>query len=107
MLNGIWPTLTEIVQTKAVYSRLVFVRQVAPLAQLDRASDYESEGYRFDSCGVYFFSPNSPELLHSAVNSGSGLQTLLWGLVATPVSRAFSLRIVELRFDDSCPNLAT
>jgi len=56
---------------------------------------------------VYFFSPNSPELLHSAVNSGSGLQTLLWGLVATPVSRAFSLRIVELRFDDSCPNLAT
>jgi hypothetical protein len=22
---------------------------------LDRASDYESEGYRFDSCGVYFF----------------------------------------------------
>jgi hypothetical protein len=29
--------------------------QLAPLAQLDRASDYESEGYRFDSCGVYFF----------------------------------------------------
>ncbi len=26
----------------------------APLAQLDRASDYESEGYRFDSCGVYW-----------------------------------------------------
>ena len=28
----------------------------APLAQLDRASDYESEGYRFDSCGVYLIS---------------------------------------------------
>ena len=29
----------------------------APLAQLDRASDYESEGWRFESSGVCFFLP--------------------------------------------------
>ena len=27
----------------------------APLAQLDRASVYGTEGYRFESCEVYFF----------------------------------------------------
>ncbi len=35
--------------------QVILLKQLAPLAQLDRASDYESEGYRFDSCGVYFF----------------------------------------------------
>ncbi len=29
----------------------------APLAQLDRASDYESEGREFESLRVHFFSP--------------------------------------------------
>jgi hypothetical protein len=33
----------------------IFLRkQVAPLAQLDRASVYGTEGYRFEPCGVYF-----------------------------------------------------
>ena len=27
----------------------------APIAQLDRVLDYESSGYRFDSCWVHFF----------------------------------------------------
>ena len=27
---------------------------VAPIAQLDRVLDYESSGYRFDSCWVHF-----------------------------------------------------
>jgi hypothetical protein len=32
----------------------------APLAQLDRASDYESEGREFESLRVHFFSFNPP-----------------------------------------------
>src|SRR6184192_3738845 len=34
------------------------LRQNAPLAQLDRASDYESEGQRFDSSRAYNPRPN-------------------------------------------------
>ena len=33
-----------------------FLRNNAPVAQLDRVSDYESEGYRFDSCQARHFS---------------------------------------------------
>jgi hypothetical protein len=36
----------------------------APLAQLDRASVYGTEGYRFEPCGVYF--SNSCRTLHIA-----------------------------------------
>ena len=31
----------------------------APVAQLDRASDYESEGYRFDSCRAHHITGSS------------------------------------------------
>ena len=35
-------------------SNHMLIQRVAPLAQLDRASVYGTEGYRFESCGVYF-----------------------------------------------------
>ena len=36
---------------------------LAPVAQLDRASDYESEGCRFDSCRVHKEDPVKPRVL--------------------------------------------
>jgi hypothetical protein len=38
----------------------------APLAQLDRASVYGTEGCRFEPCGVYFFPACLRETLVSA-----------------------------------------
>ena len=32
---------------------MIRLSDLAPLAQLDRASVYGTEGYRFESCGVY------------------------------------------------------
>ena len=33
---------------------MIYYANHAPLAQLDRVSDYESEGYRFNSCRVRY-----------------------------------------------------
>ncbi len=50
----------------------------APLAQLDRAPDYGSGGYRFESCGVYQFKEaletSAPALFASAPLSLEGLR---------------------------------
>ena len=38
---------------------VIFYEHYAPVAQLDRVPDYESGGYRFDSCRAHHLSGNS------------------------------------------------
>src|SRR5690625_2630307 len=60
---GMWRNLVDATDLKSVevklregsspsipHHLLYWVRKEAPVAQLDRASDYGSEGYGFDSC---------------------------------------------------------
>ena len=42
-------------ETAMCYTMRRFQETKAPVAQLDRVSDYESEGYRFDSCQARHF----------------------------------------------------
>ncbi len=50
-----WALFTPPVHCDVYYSRLTiyYLPRHAPIAQLDRASDFESEGRRFESCWVH------------------------------------------------------
>src|SRR5690606_22103991 len=61
-------------------AQLVEIKTLAALAQLDRASDYESEGYRFDSCGLYCFA--------SCSNASVGLDSLIFASSVVIAQRA-------------------
>jgi hypothetical protein len=46
----------------------------APIAQLDRASVYETEGYRFDSCWVYWTYDESGNIRYRILYQNSGTE---------------------------------
>ena len=76
---------------------LIFVpsEQQAPIAQLDRAFDYESKGHRFESCWVHHKPPTSFALL-AVVFYSFVFPGIAWFLIG--LSRALaSFEEVEVR----------
>ena len=49
-----------------VKSAICIQQSVAPLAQLDRAPDYGSEGWEFESLRVHYFNNLHQEMKHNA-----------------------------------------
>ena len=54
----------KVLTDAALFAIIIFVpSEHAPIAQLDRAFDYESKGHRFESCWVHHKPPTSFALL--------------------------------------------
>ena len=57
-------TSKKVLTYSVLFAIIIFVpSEQAPIAQLDRAFDYESKGHRFESCWVHHEPPTSFALL--------------------------------------------